>query len=152
MNARLGTINVFYSHGFLGFWSSPLWAILSSLELPDFQVHCGGDDVSAKALSLFLALYIWPRVSDFPPAVSVIVSFQPAWWIRRHSGCSRDRVPALSWQKGQVPAADFRGLERCISEPQWRIGNLLPAWFVPLLLSPLRLLFGQWIEERRCGF
>ena len=42
VNARLSTINVFYPHGFHGVWSSPLWAILSSLELPDFQVHCGG--------------------------------------------------------------------------------------------------------------
>ena len=33
---------------------------------------------------------------------------------RRDSGCSRLRMPALWWQKGQVPAADFRRLERGI--------------------------------------
>ena len=37
---------------------------------------------------------------------------QPAWWARRHSGCSPERMPAFWWQKGQVPAADFRRLER----------------------------------------
>ena len=45
-------------------------------------------------------------------AACLTISFQPAWKVRRHSGCSRLRIPAFWWQKWQVPAADFRRLER----------------------------------------
>ena len=45
---------------------------------------------------------------------SLTISFQPAWKVRRQSGCSRLRMPAFWLQKGQVPAADFRRLERGI--------------------------------------
>ena len=47
-------------------------------------------------------------------AASLTISFHPAWWVRRHSGCLRLRMPVLWWQKGQVLVADFRGLERGI--------------------------------------
>ena len=45
-------------------------------------------------------------------APRLTISFQPAWWIRRQSGCSRLSMPAFWLQKGQVPVADFRRLER----------------------------------------
>ena len=46
-----------------------------------------------------------------PPA-SLTISFQPAWKVRRHSVWGRMSMPAFWWQKGQVPVADFRRLER----------------------------------------
>ena len=63
-----------------------------------------------------MALYVWSRVSDCrnlaPPAASVTISFHLAWRTRLNSRCSRDRMPALWRQKGQVPAADFRRLPK----------------------------------------
>ena len=55
---------------------------------------------------------------------SLTISCQPAWWILRHSGCSRDRMPALwlpdLWlQKGQVPAAGPMVQVRYLSWERW---------------------------------
>ena len=33
------------------------------------------------------------------------ISFHPAWQVRRHWGCSRERMPGFWRQKGQVAAA-----------------------------------------------
>ena len=49
-------------------------------------------------------------------------SFQLGWRVRRHSGCSRLRIPVFWWQKGQVPAADFSRLERGKGFLFWTVG------------------------------
>ena len=53
-----------------------------------------------------------------PTTASLTISFQPAWKVRRHWGCSREIRPAFWRQKGQVAAADFRRLERGIVSPR----------------------------------
>ena len=44
-------------------------------------------------------------------AASLAISFHPAWWVRRHSGCSGERTAAFWRQKGQVLAAERKMLE-----------------------------------------